>query len=329
MKRTIFVGSSHEGLAEAQRVCEVIKGVGDASLDPQLWSTFFNAGSLTFEALEEMLQSCCAAVFVIRRDDLVRHVDASGHVGGSEKHFMPRGNVLLEFGLVAGRLGRRNVALCRMEKADVPSDLAGMTVIDMCPESETVSAAEKQKLEDDVRIKFQRWAAQLKATAADIERTLIFHGYTGRWQFELGLKKWRGLCINADRSYAVVTGFIDVFIDPDGAGSLGSLTGTLSCRLEGDAPYLADFSVSHALTNIECAPDGGMVLTSRLQSMGKIHESSQAPPELISIGTGSEPWTFTWKLTPNENGDLNGTLCTSGSGGTQGEVTATKLRMIR
>jgi hypothetical protein len=329
VKRTIFVGSSHEGFAEAQRVCEVIKGIGDESLDPQLWTTFFNAGSLTFEALEEMLQQCCAAVFVIRRDDLVRHVDASGHATGREKLFMPRGNVLLEFGLVAGRLGRRNVALCRMEKADVPSDLAGMTVIDMCPGCQTVPEVEKQKLEDDVRIKFKRWAAQLKATASDIERTAIFHGYTGRWQFELGLKKWRGVPISTEGSYVVVTGSLDLFIGPDGGGSFGSLFGTLSCRLEGKPPYLADYNIVHSLSNIECNQDGGMVLTSHLQSLGKVHGSSQAPAELTSIGSGSEPWTFTWKLTPDESGQLNGTLCTSGSGGTLGEVTATKLRMIR
>ena len=52
MKRTIFVGSSHEGYVAAQKVCSAIKQLGDESLDPQLWSGFFDAGSLTFEALE-------------------------------------------------------------------------------------------------------------------------------------------------------------------------------------------------------------------------------------------------------------------------------------
>jgi predicted nucleotide-binding protein len=49
-----------------------------------------------------MLMECCAAVFVATPDD-----DATIR----EKHVrMPRANVMLEFGLVAGRLGRHNIA---------------------------------------------------------------------------------------------------------------------------------------------------------------------------------------------------------------------------
>jgi predicted nucleotide-binding protein len=66
-------------------------------------------------------------VFVVRADDLGRHISEPR----KPLTKMPRGNVLLEFGLVAGRLGRRNVAICRFGGVELPSDLASMTVIDM------------------------------------------------------------------------------------------------------------------------------------------------------------------------------------------------------
>ncbi len=97
-------------------VCESLKKIQSA-LTPQLWTTFFDAGSLTFEALEDMLRECCAAVFVIRRDDIVHHVHRGDAPTAKENRppaeekaaYMPRGNVLIEFGLVAGRLGRRRL----------------------------------------------------------------------------------------------------------------------------------------------------------------------------------------------------------------------------
>lgn len=334
MKRTIFVGSSHEGYTAAQKVCAAIKELGDESLDPQLWSGFFDAGSLTFEALEDMLQRCCAAVFVIRRDDLVRHLDPDGHDAHRGKpEYMPRGNVLVEFGLVAGRLGRRNVALCRLAPADLPSDLAGMTVIDMCPKAECSEAVHSEAFSPEALTKLRQWAGHLLPTASTIERTLVFHGYTGRWEFELHLSKWRGMSIDAPGSYSIVNGSFDLFISPDGVGSIGSASGILSCCLaapEGNGHYMCDFQIFHAITDIECDAKGGIELTSHVAGMYRLTETGTAPSELRSVGAGSEPWTFRWTLSPSESEDtMKGKLETSALGGTEGDVEAWKLRMIR
>jgi hypothetical protein len=333
MKRTIFVGSSHEGYVAAQKVCAAIKQLGDESLDPQLWSGFFDAGSLTFEALEDMLQRCCAAVFVIRRDDVVRHLDPDGHNAHRGKaEYMPRGNVLVEFGLVAGRLGRRNVALCRLAPADLPSDLAGMTVIDMCPKADCPEAAHTEAFTHEALEKLRQWAGHLLPTASTIERTLVFHGYTGRWEFELRLRKWRGISISAPGSYSIVNGNCDLFISSEGVGSIGSASGILSCRLaspEGNGQYMSDFQIFHTITNIECDAAGGIELTTHLAGMHRITETGTAPAELRSVGAGSEPWTFRWILNPTESGALEGKVETSALGGTEGEITARKLRMIR
>ena len=333
MKRTIFVGSSHEGYVAAQKVCEAIRQLGDESLDPQPWTAFFDAGSLTFEALEDMLQRCCAAVFVIRRDDVVRHLDPDSHnMHRGKPEYMPRGNVLVEFGLVAGRLGRRNVALCRLAPADLPSDLAGMTVIDMCPQADCPQTPHTEAFSHEALEKLRQWAGHLLPTVSTIERTLVFHGYTGRWEFELHLRKWRGIEINAPASYSIVNGNCDLFISSEGVGSIGSASGILSCRLaaaEGGGQYMSDFSIFHSITDIECDANGGIELTSHLAGMQRISETGTAPVELRSIGTGSEPWTFRWFLKPTESGELKGKIETSASGGTEGEATARKLRMIR
>ncbi|HTS61742.1 MAG TPA: nucleotide-binding protein [Candidatus Acidoferrales bacterium] len=338
MKRTIFIGSSHEGYDDAQRVCGALKNIDDPpltpQLDPQLWTTFFDAGSLTFEALEDMLRRCCAAIFIIRRDDLVRHMDpdAGAHPPREGKrHYMPRGNVLVEFGLVAGRLGRRNVALCRLGEVELPSDLAGMTVIEMCPKCPEKPDAAQGPFTNDGLERLRHWASHLLATAPGIERTGLFHGYTGRWELELQLKKWRGLLIEKP-DYAIVTGFLDLFMCPEGVGSLGSAIGTLSCRLTSPgsgSPLMADFHVIHTISNIECTASGGLELTSHVLRVGQITEGTTLPAELKAIGSGSEPWTFKWTLNADQSGHLEGTLCTTAAGGTEGDLTASKLRLVR
>jgi predicted nucleotide-binding protein len=69
------------------------------------WTEVFQPGYLTFEALEAMLLRCCGAVFVATPDNQ--------SVIRGEKVSSPRANIMLEFGLVAGRMGRHNIALCQ------------------------------------------------------------------------------------------------------------------------------------------------------------------------------------------------------------------------
>ncbi len=341
MGQKIFVGSSHEGLDEAQRVCEAIKEL-QSDLVPELWTTFFDAGSLTFEALEEMLRECCAAVFVVRRDDVVHRADSGEDaVAAVKPTYMPRGNVLVEFGLVAGRLGRRQVALCRVEQAELPSDLAGMTIIDMCPRSDCQEASPHagKAFSNDALAKLRQWTSQLLATAPGIERTSVFHGYTGRWEFELVLAKWHGISIDAP-SYAIVNGHLDLFICPEGVSSVGAVRGTLSCKLtnycvapnaqsECATPYTSDIHIFHGVDNVECTADGKIRLTSHQLVLHRINEAGTVPVALQTISSGSEPWTFKWTLDPETGGTFKGKLVTSALGGTEGELTARRLRTIR
>src|SRR5271154_4365055 len=119
VKRNIFIGSSSEALEKARHIREILSH--DDDVQAVLWTEVFDPGSLTFEALEDMLRKCCAAVFIaspddetILRDEMIR---------------TPRANIMLEFGLVAGRMGHHSVAICQYGKSQLPSDLAGLTVI--------------------------------------------------------------------------------------------------------------------------------------------------------------------------------------------------------
>ena len=101
-KRRVFVGSSTKGLDKAQTICDALK---DEQTEAVLWTREFPPGYVTIEGLERVLSDCSGAVFVATPDDEIA-ID-----GKLVK--VPRANVMLEFGLLAGRLGRHNIAICR------------------------------------------------------------------------------------------------------------------------------------------------------------------------------------------------------------------------
>src|SRR5689334_16585905 len=103
MKR-IFVGSASADKGMAERVAGVLTHNGVVG---ECWTEAFPLGLLTFEALERMQRRCVGAVFIVSPD-------SSGHANE---------NVLIELGLVAGRMGRSRVALCVCGCVTLPSDL--------------------------------------------------------------------------------------------------------------------------------------------------------------------------------------------------------------
>ena len=86
-KRHVFIGSSSEYLAEVARIKQLLD---NDSVECVPWTSVFQPGYLTFEALEKMLLDCGAAVFLATPDD-----EAEIRL---EKVSTPRANVMLEFG---------------------------------------------------------------------------------------------------------------------------------------------------------------------------------------------------------------------------------------
>jgi hypothetical protein len=96
---------------------------------------------------------------------------------------------MLEFGLVAGRLGLHSTALCQYEGAELPSDLKGLTVISMYPSDTANGQTDIDAFRQHGEGKLRIWSAGLLATAVMVPRTEMVHGHTGIWKFSLQLHR--------------------------------------------------------------------------------------------------------------------------------------------
>lgn len=115
----LFIGSSTEGKA----IAEAVQLNFDGDIAATIWSQgLFNVGSTTVETLERISREFDFAALVISADDVVE--------SRGERHWTPRGNLLVEAGLFVGRLGRdRTFLVCsRDREIQLPSNLAGLTM---------------------------------------------------------------------------------------------------------------------------------------------------------------------------------------------------------
>jgi len=341
--RKIFIGSSTEALGKAKGVRCVLSAIEGTK--GVLFNEFFEPGTLTFEALEEMLQECDGAVFIATPDD-------KAMIRGRET-LVPRANVLLEFGLVAGRFGRHNVAVCRYGGAGLPSDLKGLTVIEMdgaeldtsdhkviltdraepviSPQSDGKNGAEVglERPGPHARRRLRMWVRRLTSTTEGIARTDLVHGYAGRWDFKVQLVKWMDFPIEYP-SYAQINGVFDLFIPASGHAGKGQVRGRVLFKLYGQDPaeataFQGELRSAHEITNLTCQEDGGMEFASEAFITQKISAIGARPPDLLDIDPLPGPWTAQWSLLPSsEPRTLVGLFRIEGSGGSQGVVKATK-----
>jgi hypothetical protein len=115
----VFIGSSSEG----RHIAEAIQLNIDAVCDSTIWSQgVFGLSEGTLEVLVEEIQNFDFAILVLTPDDLVE--------SRGETKFCARDNVLLEFGLCIGTLGRKRTFAVydRLTEIRIPSDLAGVTL---------------------------------------------------------------------------------------------------------------------------------------------------------------------------------------------------------
>jgi CAP12/Pycsar effector protein, TIR domain len=113
----IFVGSSTEGKAVAEKVVDSLTMVG---LSPLPWYDFFKSNRSPLQELEHLTLQSQGAVLVASPDDRAIIRD--------EEWNQMRDNVLFEYGLFAGVIGRSKCALLvpDAEEFRIPSDLLGV-----------------------------------------------------------------------------------------------------------------------------------------------------------------------------------------------------------
>ena len=119
-QRRIFVGSSGEATKLAEEIASAIAAAG---MSPVIWNMgAFPAGKTLLERIESVPCEFDGAVLLATPDIYCTR--------GDETFIAPSSNVIFEYGYLSSRLTRRRVAICRFGEAYMPSDLAGVKVIE-------------------------------------------------------------------------------------------------------------------------------------------------------------------------------------------------------
>jgi len=118
LRPRLFIGSSSEGL-EIARACQSSLQYDD--FDVRVWTDgVFQASKATIEDLEREVKSIDFGVLVLTHDDKIES-------RGNER-MGPRDNVIFEFGLIMGAIGRDRTFALQPRGIDlkIPSDLLGV-----------------------------------------------------------------------------------------------------------------------------------------------------------------------------------------------------------
>lgn len=113
---SIFIGSSKEGLAVAKLIESGINDIAEC----RLWTDAFELGKSNFDNLISQIAFYDYAIMIATGDDVIRSRKKS------QKGV--RDNVLFEFGMFAGGLGRSRVFYVMEADTKIPSDLLGITL---------------------------------------------------------------------------------------------------------------------------------------------------------------------------------------------------------
>ena len=166
--RKIFVGSS----SEAEQLADT--AVGDVILKSGMelvpWRGIFPLNVHPLEVFERILpESIDGAVFLVTPDVFGTR--------GSARFDAPVANVILEYGYLTARLGRRRVVVCEFDGATQPSDLQGVTVV-KCGRYEPDKPG---PLPEDARTQLGNWMTGLPQLAQGFAPVKQVHGYSGKW----------------------------------------------------------------------------------------------------------------------------------------------------
>lgn len=156
---SVFIASSTEAKAYAEMAARAVAG---ESATPVLWwsERAFPPGLTLIESIWRLMEELDAALIIATSDDLVMR---RGTIG-----YAPNSNVLLEYGLFSGRLGRLNVAVVEVGKVALPSDMAGMKSIRIRPLAEHEDP--ETYLATELRPRIVEWLREVDAASSDAAR---------------------------------------------------------------------------------------------------------------------------------------------------------------
>lgn len=115
-KPSVFIGSSREGYDIAETISKSIEEIAE----PHLWKYVFDYNSGTYESLSSQIALYDYGILIATGDDIT--------ISRKSKTKSARDNVLFEFGLFSGGLGRSRVFYVVQKNSKIPSDLIGTTL---------------------------------------------------------------------------------------------------------------------------------------------------------------------------------------------------------
>ncbi len=128
-KMEIFIGSSSEAVEYMERIALMVE---ELKHTPLMWNAsgkdIFRPNTNTIDAIIDISKRVSAAIFVFNADDKVWNQRSALDLANSTDAV--RDNVLFEYGLFMGALGKTKVCFVCKGKPRLASDLKGITYID-------------------------------------------------------------------------------------------------------------------------------------------------------------------------------------------------------
>jgi len=240
-QRAIFIGSSSEATGLAAKIASAIAAAG---MSPVAWNMgAFPAGQTLIERIESFPHEFDGAV-LLATPDISCARQGKSFVG-------PASNVIFEYGYLSSRLTRRRVVICRFTKAEIPSDVAGVKVIEGGDVDD-----EAAELPQDMEREITSWLGGLPRLAAGTSPVMQSHGYSGSWRIDNRFDLWRGLPIEHPDLISF-HGTAILSIPPGGQGGTGIMYGATYISVQG---YNARLDVVNEIRDATVDQDGGLRL---------------------------------------------------------------------
>jgi hypothetical protein len=239
--RRIFIGSSTEALGQVSRVSGILHNAFGTDVQIIEWSQAFEPGVFTLEAIEHLAKNVSGAILLATPDD--------ASVIRDQNVMVPRANVMFELGYFAAVLGRKRTALCKYQDVTLPTDLNGVTYINMGRFSNDNPNFD---ISNQALDKILSWARALNYVTEGLSGVQIFHGYSGRWQWNSFFERWCGIEIQQP-DFVLSRGIWDLFIPIEGGFGFGSSQANVFVNIKG---CYSEFRNQERISNIQVQKDG-------------------------------------------------------------------------
>lgn len=276
--KQIFIGSSYEALPVVDLVRGIIERCGMAPL-PWNDTSVFGPSDLVMPRLEQLSQEIWGAVLLATPDEASRRGD-----GEPIRVAVP--NVVFEYAYLAARLRPQRVALCKFEGVEIPSDLHGLTTIQIEPYVYTPSPRNQPRqaappLPSDAIARLEAWLAGLSPVAANVPSAHLVHGYSGTWRIVTEFRKWHDYVLQPGDK-VTVSGTMFLQLDVDGKNGSGTMFGITEVMLNHGAyhaRYRFDNNIEQASVNV----NGQLKLDVQIVERVRIGREGRLPEELKEL----------------------------------------------